>query len=183
MNPGATMRPPASIRGASIGRCGSTAAIRSPWMATSARKAGRPVPSTTCPLATIRSRVGSASTAEARSFAQVPDGEETLLVGSQVVGSLAAAGAPGVALAVMTVAAVHEVVPDAVLPAVEIGVLGTEVALENFASPARAGLFGPLGLHGIDGAELPLRRAHAAILMHSRCRRHPRRRARGRAAA
>src|SRR5258705_3043204 len=134
MNPGAPIRPAASMRGASDWRRGSTATMRSPWMPTSARKDGRPVPSMTCPLARIRSRVGSASAAEARSFAQVPDRLEAILVGFEIIGALAAGGAAGVGLAEVTVAAVYEVVPDAVLPAEKVGVLGTEVALEDLAA-------------------------------------------------
>jgi len=56
MKPGATIRPLASItRAASPPRCGSTAAMRSPSTATSAARAGAPLPSTTMPFRTIRS--------------------------------------------------------------------------------------------------------------------------------
>src|SRR5215510_8173662 len=111
----------------------------------------------TCPLARIRSRVGSASAAEARSFAQVPDREETLLVDLQVVGSLAAARTPSVGLPEMAVTAVEEVVPDAVLPAVKVGVGGAVAALEDIAAPATVGLLDSVGLHRINGSELPPR--------------------------
>jgi hypothetical protein len=57
----------------------------------------------------------------------------------------------------MPVTAIHEVVPDAVLPAEEIGVLGTVIALEDFAAAAAAGLDGPLGLQRKNGSELSSR--------------------------
>src|SRR6185436_16871719 len=51
MKPGATIRPRASItRAASPARPGPTAAIRSPSTATSAARAGAPLPSTTVPF-------------------------------------------------------------------------------------------------------------------------------------
>src|SRR4029077_9121387 len=51
MNPGVTIRPRASItRAASPARAGPTAAMRSPSTATSAGRAGAPLPSTTVPF-------------------------------------------------------------------------------------------------------------------------------------
>src|SRR5437867_5230624 len=155
MKPGATTRSRASrVAGAPDRPC-PTATMRSPAIPMSARNAGRPVPSTTWPLAMIRSRVGSASAAVARSIAQVTFRAEALLVRLQIVRPLPAAGAPGVGLARVPVAAVHDVVPDAVLPAEEVGVGGTVVALEEAPAARRLRLIGRV--RGFDRPELPPR--------------------------
>src|SRR2546422_8736651 len=154
MKPGATTRSRASrVAGAPDRPC-PTATMRSPAIPMSARNAGRPVPSTTRPLAMIRSRVGSASAAVARSITQVPDRLEALLVDLQIVRPLPAARAPGVGLARMSVAAVHDVVPDAVLPAEKVGVRRTVFALEEAPAPRPAGLLLPRRVRRIDGPEL-----------------------------
>jgi hypothetical protein len=56
-NPGATIKPPASISRPALALMSlATAMIRPPAIATSATKGSRPVPSTTEPPRTIRSR-------------------------------------------------------------------------------------------------------------------------------
>src|SRR5262245_40212177 len=148
MKPGATTRPPASISRAPRSRTSPTACTRPSAMATSARRPGAPVPSTTSPPRMTRSIIGCARPgsvlAEPERF-EIPtvrlEGVAVLLMPRRVLGTgeqeplAVAVGIPAVVveqaegdLLVVRVVAVldggereraHQ--PAAVVAAVEIG--------------------------------------------------------------
>src|SRR5260221_1902907 len=180
MNPGVMRRPRASIvvaAGASIR--GATAAIESPSMPISAGVRGPPAPSTTSALVMIRSsphlpgavwRVGRDRARrpyergiiieeESGERRTTPESKRAVArpVHLEVALALPAVGAPFEGLLVVPVAAIHDVVPDTVLPAVEVGVGRPVAALHHLGTGGRVGRArAGARVARIDGAQLSL---------------------------